>query len=285
MSDAPILTETQIKPAIPDLAKPVEAPSSTPSPETQAQAGGTPTTAAEARKALEEIAAGPEREKVNMLLTQGAQLLLDAADPRVAIAAVARSAAPTPLGTELRRDVLTSLIGEMKGDKFSAEGREALTKVQREIATINLPKTDPARSEFAKFLEAYSRDNPDKAVNPTLIEAIRTRKQEAGALMTQVLQTDTGLAASLWAEMKGDGTQPPPNVATPEGLLTAAGIEATPDNAAKVQKLYQPKGPNELVKVLADLKSNVPSFLITTGMLLMLVSQFVQSEGGGGGRH
>ncbi len=285
MSDAPILTETQIKPAIPDLAKPVEAPSSTPSPETQAQAGGTPTTAAEARKALEEIAAGPEREKVNMLLTQGAQLLLDAADPRVAIAAVARSAAPTPLGTELRRDVLTSLIGEMKGDKFSAEGREALTKVQREIATMNLPKTDPARSEFAKFLEAYSRDNPDKAVNPTLIEAIRTRKQEAGALMTQVLQTDTGLSAKLWAEMKGDGTQPPPNVATPEGLLTAAGIEATPDNAAKVQKLYQPKGPNELVKVLADLKSNVPSFLITTGMLLMLVSQFVQSEGGGGGRH
>ena len=275
MNDAPMAAETPVKLKLTELAKPADAtPVSALAPEAPAIPPEKPPTLEDARGALQEIALGPDKEKMNAMLTQGAQLLLDAGDPKVAIAAVARSAAATPLGTELRRDVLT-MIGEMKDDTFSA--------LQEEIAALNLPKTDPARSEFAKFLEQYSSKNPDKAVSPAFIEAIRTKKQEAGALMTQVLQTDTGLAASLWAEMKGDGTGSPPNVATPDGLLAAAGLEGTPENAAKVAKLYEPKGPHPVAQLWEELKSDVPSMLITGGMIFMLISQLITPEGGGGG--
>lgn len=232
-----------------------------------------PPAPAEARAVLTEIAAGPERARENELLTRGAHILLDKGDPRLAIVAVARSADETPLGRELRRDAL-AMIAELGDGKGLSE----------EIAALNLPKTDPARSEFVRFLEQYSKNHPDKAVSPTLIEAIRTRKSDARLVITQELQKDTGLAAKLWEEMKGDGTQSPPNVTTPEGLLSAAGLEATPENTAKAQKLYEPKGLNPFLKALTEFKSEVPSFLITSGMILMLVSQFVnQNEGGAGG--
>ncbi|MBI4066193.1 hypothetical protein HY411_00600, partial [Candidatus Gottesmanbacteria bacterium] len=122
-----------------------------------------------------------------------------------------------------------------------------------------------------------------KAVSPALIEAIRTRKQDAGALMTQVLQTDTGLAASLWEEMKGDRTDPIPNVATPEGLLNAAGLEGTPENAAKVRKLYEPKGPHPVATLLKELKEDVPSMLITSAMVFSMMTQLIMSDSGQGG--
>lgn len=302
MNDAPMGAELPEAPQLKDLAKPVEAPPTPVSVETPPA----PASPADARKALEEIAAGPtqeaaratpaeqaapvkpaikeapekkaelgpDKEKVNVLLTQGAQLLLDAGDPRVAIAAVARSAAATPLGTELRRDVLT-MIAETKGETFAS--------IKKDIEALNLPKTDPARSEFAKFLEDYSSKNPDKAISPTVIEAIRTKKQDAAAAITHVLQTDTGLAASLWTEMKGEGTQAIPNVATADGLLTAAGLDATPENAEKAQKLYEPKGPHPVAKLWEELKTDVPSMLITSGMIFMLVSQLIMPEGSGGG--
>lgn len=283
MNDAPVTAETPVKLNLGDFAKPAAA--AAPAPEAPAPAPEKPLTPQDARGTLQEIAElGPNKEKVNMLLSQGAQLLLDAGDPKVAIAAVARGAAPTPLGTELRRDVLT-MIAEMKGDKLTPEGKTALTKLKQDIEAINLPKTDPARSEFARFLEGFSKEHPDKAIPPASIEAIRMKKIDSARAIADTLQTDTGLSASLWAEMKGDGTQAVPNVATADGLLTAAGLEATPENTANVQKLYEPKGPHPLVRLLQEIQNDIPSILITTGMLIMLASQFVTQESGGGGGH
>lgn len=309
--------EMPVKATLAELAKPTGSATKPPPTESPAGPPEKPALPEDARSVLQKIAAGPQKpaeqatpatqatpeklaeqpeppkpeqaselgsdkEKVNSLLTQGAQLLLDAGDPRVAIAAVARSAAPTPLGTELRRDVLT-MIGEMRGDKFPPEQRETLTKLQQDIEAMKLPKTDPARSEFARFLEDYSRQNPDKAIPPSVIEAIRTEKIDSAQAMTDTLKTDTGLSTKLWTEMKGDGTTPAPNVATADGLLKAAGLEATPENTAKVQKFFEPKGPRPLMGLLQEIQSDIPSILITASMITMLVSQFVTQEGGGGG--
>lgn len=285
MSDVPMAAEMTIKPTLTELAKPpaAEAPVSTPE---------KPPLPQDAREALLKIAAGPQpektaevdpnKEKMDTFFTQGGQLLLEANDPRVAIAAIARSTAPTPIGGELRRDVLT-MISDMKGDKLLPGAQESLTKLQKDIKEMNLPKTDPARSEFAKFLEDYSREHPDKAIDPAKIEALRTGKQDTAATITQVLQTDTGLASSLWAQLKGDGTPAFPNVATPEGLLTAAGLETTAENTQKARKLYEPKGPHPVMKLLQEIKSDIPSIIMVTGMITMVVSQFIQQEGGGGG--
>lgn len=291
MSDAPMAAEMPAKPTLAELAKPAPATPAPAESPTSAESA-VPVTQANARETLKEIAAGPQpektvevdpnKEKMDTFLTQGAQLLLEADDPRVAIAAIARSTAPTPIGGELRRDVLT-MISDMKGDKLPPGAQESLTKLQKDIKEMNLPKTDPARSEFAKFLEDYSREHPDKAIDPSKIEALRTGKQDAAATITQVLQTDTGLAASLWAQLKGGGSNTPPNVATPEGLLQAAGLENTAENTQKARKLYEPKGPHPVMKLLQEIKSDLPSIIMVTGMITMVVSQFIQQEGGGGG--
>lgn len=292
MNDAPMAAEMPVKPSLTELAKPTSSTASPLSPESPTHPPEKPPELKDARSVLQEIAAGPQpeqtaelgpdKEKMDILLTQGAQLLLEADDPRVAIAAIARSTAPTPIGGELRRDVLT-MISDMKDDKLSPEAKASLTKLQQDIKDMNLPKTDAARSEFAKFLEDYSREHPDKAVGPAKIEALRRQKQDAAATITQVLQTDTGLAAVLWAQLKGDGTPAFPNVATPEGLLTAAGLETTPENTQKARKLYEPKGPHPVMKLLQEIKSDIPSIVIAAGMITMLVSQFISQEGGGGG--
>lgn len=284
--------EMPVKPTLAELAKPTGNAASPLSPEAPTAALKKPPAPEDARGVLQEIAAGPQpektaevdpnKEKMDILLTQGAQLLLEADDPRVAIAAVARSTAPTPIGGELRRDVLT-MISDMKGDKLPPGAQKNLTKLQQDIRDMKFPKTDPARSEFAKFLEDYSREHPDKAIDPAKIEALRTKKQDTAATITQVLQTDTGLAAVLWTQLKGDGTPTLPNVATPEGLLAAAGLETTAENTQKARKLYEPKGPHPVMKLLQEIKSDIPSIVIVTGMITMLVSQFISQEGGGGG--
>lgn len=269
MSDLPPAAEMPVKPSLKDLTKPAEVPPKPNAPE----APPAPASPADARKTLEEIAAGPEKEKMDKLLTQGAQLLLAADDPRVAIVAVARAAATTPLGTELRRDVL-HMIAETDGESFSA--------IKKDIDALNLPKTDPAKSEFAKFLEDYSREHPDKAIDPSKIEALRTGKQNAAAIITQELQRDTGLAARLWDQLKGSDSHVPPNVISPEGLLAAAGLESTPENTAKARRLYEPKGPHPVMKLLQEIKSDLPSLMMTAGIITMVVTQFISQEGGGG---
>lgn len=282
MNDAPLAAEMPVNPNLAELAKPstaVATPAESSAP-AQTQA---PVTESNARDTLKEIAAGPEKQKVDSMLSQGAQLLLDAGDPRVAIAAIARSAGhTTPLGSELRRDVLT-MIEEMNGSKLPAEEREGLTKLQQEITAMNLPKTDPARSEFTKFLETYNKDHPDKSIPDSVIESIRTKQIDSAQAIANTLKTDTGLSAKLWEEMNGDRTGLIPNVATPEGLLKAAGIDQTPENTEKTKKLFEPKGPHPMVGLLQELKSEIPSLFITSGIVILALSQLIGQESSGGG--
>ncbi len=293
MPDAPIPAEMPVKPTLAELAKPTTGNAASPtSPEAPATPPEKSPKPEDARKTLEAIAAGPKpeqttelgpsKEKVDSILSQGSQLLLDAGDPRVAIAAVAKSAAPTPLGTELRRDVLT-MIEEMNGGKLPAEEREALAKLQQEITAMNLPKTDPARSEFTKFLETYNKNNPDKSIPDSVIEGIRTKQIDSAQAITNTLKTDTGLSAKLWEEMKGDRTEPIPNVATPEGLLKAAGLDPTPENIQKTKKLFEPKGPHPIMGLLQEIKNDVPSMMMTSGMIILGLSQLIGQESSGGG--
>lgn len=281
MNDAPMAAEMTVKPSLKDLAKPTSSTASPLSPESPPHPPEKSPELKDARSVLQEIAAGPEKEKMDVLLTQGAQLLLEANDPRVAIVAVARLTAQTAIGGELRRDVLT-MMTDMKGDKLLPEAKASLTKLQQDIQDMKLPKTDPAKNEFAKFLEDYSREHPDKAIDPSKIEALRTGKQDAAATITQVLQTDTGLASALWGQLKGSDSHVPPNVATPEGLLQAAGLETTPENTAKARKLYEPKGPHPVITLLQEIKSDLPSLVMTAGIITMVITQFISQEGGGG---
>ena len=304
--------EAPLKPNLENLPKPLDAPSASPSPEAPHDAPEKPVSPAVARTSLEKIAAGPppeeagqgeqakqetqtmpekpsdqtetptnataelgpKREDVNKILGQSSQLLLDTGDHRVLLAALAKETAPTPLGNELRRDTLR-MIAELKGDKMTPEQQGALTQLQKDIESLNLPASDPANSEFAKFLETYGKEHPDKAVSPQLIEAIRTNKTDAAPVMAQVLQSDTGLSAALWGEMKGEN-QTAPMVTSPEALIKTAGLEESPENLAKAQKLFTP----ERIKQPVNVMDMVTPALMGSAMLIMMLSQLAAGEGG-----
>lgn len=273
MPDAPILTEMPIRPKLEELAKPTPP---TPQPEASTPVTEKPPLPEDARGVLQEIAAGPEKQKVDSMLSQGTQFLLDAGDRRAQILALARQVAPTPIGIELRRDVI-QMIAEMKEDKLTPEGRAQLTQLKKDIESLNMPKTDPSRSEFAKFLKNYSKEFPDKAVDAATIEAIRTNKQEAAQAIAKFLQGDTVLSAKLWEQMKGDKLEAP-DVHTPEAMLKAAGLETSADNIAKAHKIFEPADTKEPMSI-GD--AVMPTIMITA-LLAILVSQFASTEGGGG---
>lgn len=281
MNDAPIAAEMPVTSKLEDLAKPAAA--AAPAPETPAPAPEQPTTLDDARGALREIAAGPDKEKADTILTAGTQLLLDAGDKRAVLTALAHQAAPTPLGTELRRDVIRS-IAEMKPDKLTPEQTESLASLQKDIAALNVPKTDAARSEFAKFLEDYSRENPDKAIPASIIEAVRTNKLDRAQQMANILQSDSTLSAKLNEQFKGESPEPLANVATPDGLLTAAGLAATPENTAKATKLLEPP-PMPDPKSLKNMTDYIMPTLMGVALVSMFMNQFTGGGGEGGGGH
>lgn len=310
MNDAPIAAETPIKLKREDLAKPEPPRVVPPSSETPTQAPEKPAFPGDARTALEQIASGPKeeatqaeqatpatqgepekplttseldpnKERMDSILTQVSQLLLHTGDPRLAIAAVARQAAPTPLGNELRRDVLT-MVGEIRGNNLSPEQQKLLEQLQKDIEGLNLPKTDPARSEFARFLEEFSKEHPNKAIPPASIEAVRTNKLDRAQEITNVLQSDSLLAAKLHEQFKGDRTEPLANVATPDGLLKAAGIAVIPENVAKAEKVLKPPRPPDPKSDRSLLDSVMPT-LMTVALVSMFLNQL--TGGGEGGGH
>lgn len=275
MNDAPIAAEMPVKPTLAELAK--SAPT-TPAPrESPPPVAEKPPAPEDARHVLQEIAAGPEKQKVDSILSQGSQLLLDAGDRRAQILALARQVSETPIGVELRRDVV-QMITEMNPTKLTPEGKTQLTQLKKDIESLNMPKTDPSRSEFAKFLENYNKEFPDKAVDATEIEAIRTNKQESAQAIARVFQGDTVLSAKLWEQMKGDKLEAP-DVHTPEAMLKAAGLEASADNIAKAHKIFEPADTKEPM-TMGD--AVMPTIMITA-LLAILVSQLASTEGGGGG--
>lgn len=297
MNDVAPMAETPAKPTLAELAKPADAALVTAlAPEAPTPAPEKSPTLDDARGALQKIAdgpkeettqaeqtaeLGPDKEKVDAMLSQGTQLLLDAGDKRATLTALAHQAAPTPLGMELRRDVIQS-IAEMKPNNLTPEQAKTLAGLQNDIALLNMPKTDPARSEFAKFLEEYSTQNPEKAVPPSIIEAVRTNKLDRATQMANILQSDTTLSAKLNEQFKGDRAEPLSNVATPEGLLKAAGISTTPENTAKATKLLEPP-PMPDPKSLKSMTEFVMPTLMGVALASMFMNQFTGTGEGGGG--
>ncbi len=225
----------------------------------------------------------PNKEKLDSLFTQSAKLLLDSKDPRVVTIAIARAAASTPLGTELRQDV-AQMIKEMDGTKLEPNEREQLIKIQEELRLLNIPETDAARSAFAGTLEAYGAGHPDKGITPALIEQVRTNALSRPDGITNLMKADSTLTARLMSELNGDRKEPLPNVATPEGLVKAAGLEMTPDNSANATEILRPKytAPPKESPRIGDMI--LPTALVTS-MSLMFVASLAGAGGEGGGGH
>lgn len=315
MSDVPIMTESVAPPSLQEIAKPAPAP--TPSGETALPNQPiTPLTQANARDTLKSIADGtkeaekatpaspatpetpeqtegikpeqkaetePNKEKLDRLFTQSANLFLDAKDPRVVAVALARASGSTPLGLELRRDV-AHMLAEHKGDGLMTEAREELLKIQEELRLLNLAVTDASRSEFANTLEAYATGHPDRGITPALIEQVRTNGQSRPDGIANLMKADSTLTARLMSELQGDTKEPFPNVGTPEGLVKAAGLPETPETNARAAELLRPKY-TPPTKEPIDIGTMVLQTSLITSMSLMFIASLAGAGGEGGGGH
>lgn len=235
----------------------------------------------EEKKTEQKAETEPNKEKLDSLFTQSAKLFLDAKDPRAVTAALARASGSTPLGAELRRDV-AHMIAEHKGDGLTAEAREELLKIQEELRLLNLPITDPARSEFANTLEAYVAGNPDKGITPALIEQVRTNTQSRPDGIANLMKADSTLTARLMTELNGDAKEPFPNVGTPEGLVKAAGLPMTPETNARAAELLRPKY-TPPTKEPVDIGTMVLQTSLITSMSLMFIASLAGAGGEQGG--
>lgn len=240
-----------------------------PAPEAQASAPvdqTAPVTKEDARAALGAIAK-PENPRVDGILTEASQLYLDRGDNRLLLIALNRQTAGTPLGDELRRDVVEMV------KKTDIPGFESLKK---EIADMNLPKTDPAQSQLVNFLERFNLTHPGSEVSPELIEAVKTGKVESAPLAAQALQENSALSEQLWTELIGKD-KPRPQLTTPDGLLGAAGLEKNDANRARVEAMFKPLRVKKEVNI--NLGDMVPSILGGM-MLLSFVTQLAMTDSG-----
>jgi hypothetical protein len=224
---------------------------------------------------------GPNKEKLDSLFTQSAQVLLDAQDPRVITVALARASSDTPLGRELRQDT-ADLIIRHSGERLTPQARGQLTQIQEELRLLNLPKTDPARSEFANILESYAAAHPDRGITPELVEQVRTNAQSRPDGITNLMKTDSTLTAQLMAALQGDEKDPFPDVGRPEGLVRAAGLPMTPENHSHAASILRPAIalPGREPPRIADL---ILPTALGTSMMLMFVASLAGIGGGNGG--
>ncbi len=266
MSDAPT-TELE------NLSKTTPPP--TPEAQGMAPVSQGPVTKEDARAALETIAkpqveATPEVQenpRVDGILTEASQMYLDAKDNRLLLTVLSRQTAGTPLGDELRRDTL---------EMIRNSNLPGFDDLKKEIADMNLTKTDPAQSQLVSFLERFNVTHPGGEVPAELIEAVKTGKMESAPLVARALQENSALSEQLWTEMAGKD-KPRPQLTTPDGLLGAAGLEKNDANRSRAEAMLTP------LKMKKDWNVNlgdmVPSVLGGM-MLLSFVTQLAMTDSG-----
>lgn len=249
-----------------------------------------------ARKTLEDIAAGkpvseavapkveqaplPDREVVSQLLAEANSLLLDLKDLRILMAAVATQGADTPLGNEMRIDTLRMISG-MSNENMPPESVVKLAELQKKIGDLKLGPVKPEDSQLIQTISHYNEAHPDKAVPAEILDQLKTGKVEASQVASQLLQSNTELAAEVWKDITGQenftGFNP-----TPENILALTQLEPTPENLAKMQAVF---GSAKQAKESFDFVGKVIPGIMMGALAIMFITQISGIEQGGGAQH
>lgn len=249
-----------------------------------------------AHKKLEDIAAGkplaevfspqteqaplPDREVVSQILTEANSLLLDLKDMRILLAAVATQAADTPMGNEMRIDVLRMIVN-MSNEHMAPESVVKLAQIQKKISDLHLPEANPEQSQLLQTISQYNEAHPDKAVPSEILDQLKTGKVESSRLAAQVLQSNTELAAQVWKEITGQenfsGFHP-----TPENILALTEMDTTPDNLKKMNAIF---GAIKQAKEPVDMMGKIVPTMMIGMMGIMFITQIGGVDQGGGGGH
>ena len=250
-----------------------------------------------ARKTLEDIAAGkpvaeavapkveqvplPDREVVSQLLSEANSLLLDLKDLRILMAAVATQGADTPLGNELRVDTLRMISG-MSNENMAPESVVKLAELQKKIGDLKLGPVKPEESQLIQTISHYNEAHPDKSVPAEILDQLKSGKVEASQIASQLLQSNTELAAEVWKGITGQenftGFNP-----TPENILALTQLDPTPENLEKMKAVF---GTAKQAKESFDFVGKVIPGIMMGALAIMFITQISGIEqGGGGGGH
>lgn len=251
-----------------------------------------------ARATLEEIAKGapvaeatapkteaaplPDREKVDALLSQANELLLDLRDMRLAVTALATNAADTPLGNETRIDTL-KMLAKMSNEGMPPDAVLRLSDLQKQIADLKLPDKQPGESALLPVIDAYNQAHPDQAVPAEVVNQIKSGDRDAATTVAQLLQTNQDLASGVWKELTGVEGFQGLNF-TPQNVLELAGLPATKENLSKADELF---GIIKSKKSLADFGGHMgmQELFMSSALVLMAFNQIAGIGQGGGGGH
>jgi len=275
MEPAPISPELSPKPT------PVEIkPTSPPKQETK------PEQVEAARSTLEKIANGtsvaeatapkvektplPDREKVDALLSQANELLLDIKDMRLMLTAIASQSADTPLGNEVRMETLR-MMGTMSNADMPPDAVIKLDALQKHIKELNLPNAKPENSALLPIIATYNKSHPSDPIPTTDLSA---------KTVAQLLQFNMDIAQPVWKELTGvegfNGLH-----LSPTNILELAKLPQTPENLKKANDMFTTVKhmPQEQQ---ATLKETLMPMLMGGALLLMFFTQITGvSEGGG----
>lgn len=249
-----------------------------------------------ARKTLEDIAAGkpvseavapkveqaplPDREVVSQLLAEANSLLLDLKDLRILMAAVATQGADTPLGNEMRIDTLRMISG-MSNENMPPESVVKLAELQKKIGDLKLGPVKPEDSQLIQTISHYNEAHPDKAVPAEILDQLKTGKVEASQVASQLLQSNTELAAEVWKDITGQenftGFNP-----TPENILALTQLDPTPENLEKMKAVF---GTAKQGKESFDFVGKVIPGIMMGALAIMFITQISGIEQGGGAQH
>ena len=183
-------------------------------------------------------------EDVNKALEESAKLFLELKDAHVALIALARQVENTPMGQELRYDVL-DMLRHMKADKIPEKQQAVFKSMQDQMGKLNLPDKPPTKA-FETFLLA-NKDKFPPDVNPERLALMfNSGEMTPGKIMDlfNKYKEFQDLREPLAKELLGN--KPP--LTTPEALLDAVHIEKSDQNlkalkeAFKREKVIKPHG-------------------------------------------
>lgn len=295
MEPSPVTVEMPVQPTPPE-AKPVSPAAKTESPAEK------PTTIKQdgsARSTLEAIAKGtpvaeaiapkaesvplPDKEKVQSILSETNQLLLDLRDMRLLVSSIASQAADTPLGNEMRMDTLR-MIGSMSNADMPPEAVVKLDAVQKQIADLKLPEAKPDQSALLPIMDAYNKAHPDKAVPVEVINQIKSGSREASATVAQLLQSNPDIAGPVWKELTGVEGFTGLHDLTPQKVLEISKLPTTKENLAKANDMFGKVAAMTPQEQLSFMEIVGPKLMVGA-LVIMFLSQMANEGNGGGGGH
>lgn len=278
MSATPIEIRTQ-PPVNTEMPKPAVAKEKTVNQPKESQRVGV------ARKKLEDIASGKpvletiaeqtvSKEQAMQLLHEANALLLDMKDVRLLISSLATQSADTPLGDQMRMEILV-MLKEIAADSVDPQLAPRLAALQEKLSALPLSKANPADNPLVSIIQEFNISHPNQRVGEELLAKIQSGDVKSSEIIAKILESNQPLAHVVWKELTQDPNEFKGFNPQPDTMLELAGLPLTKENMKKAEAIFASALP---LKEKPSMVSTIMSGVVSGALLLMFVSQMAAGD-------